>query len=513
MNKTLKQTYTQERLKLVLDSTRLGMWDWNPQTDEVVFDRNWAEMLGLTLEDLSMTLEDWSSRVHPDDLDKAMQDIQAHINGDTDFYENLHRMRHADGHWVYILDRGRVVEFDADGKAVRFTGTHADLTPLKQAEFDASLAIKSSERFFSAMSHELRAPIHAMLGIVEQVQKQLDQPDLSQKLSVVQDSGQHLLLLINDVLDAAKFRYAAPEVNSSVFDVRELIQHVVRLFDGRAREKGITLQYANVISDEVLYIATDRSRLSQILINLVSNAIKFTDQGRVKITLELLQDALRIVVADTGRGINDVDQIFQPFFSKEITERLDDVHSTGLGLSITRELIEVLGMTLAVQSVPGQGSTFTVSIPASFIRARPITEDLPADAAPVAFERWPEKQVLLVDDTPINLMLAEMMLEDTPLVVRTAASVDEAITILQQHAIDLILTDLHMPERGGLQLTEAVRAMTLALQPPVIVTSADSRGDVWEHCLRAGANDYLEKPFDAEQMLALVHRYVVQAAG
>lgn len=121
----LNTTNTPERLKLVLDSTRLGMWDWSPVTDEVVFDFNWANMLGLKMSDLSMTLDDWSSRVHPDDMDACLADIKAHIEGKTEFYENMHRMRHADGSWVYILDRGRMVERDSEGKALRFTGTHA----------------------------------------------------------------------------------------------------------------------------------------------------------------------------------------------------------------------------------------------------------------------------------------------------------------------------------------------------------------------------------------------------
>ena len=123
-----------ERLELVLEGTRLGMWDWNPQTNEVVFDERWAQMLGHSLDEIDFSLESWSSRVHPDDLEPCLADIQAHIEGRTDFYENVHRMRHADGRWVYILDRGRIVARDADGRPIRFTGTHTDITAQCEAE-------------------------------------------------------------------------------------------------------------------------------------------------------------------------------------------------------------------------------------------------------------------------------------------------------------------------------------------------------------------------------------------
>lgn len=504
----LQQLYTKERLKLVLDSTRLGMWDWNPQTNEVLFDKNWAQMLGVEQSDLSMTLDDWSSRVHPDDMEKCLQDIQAHISGETDFYENLHRMKHADGHWVYILDRGKVVETDAQGNAIRFTGTHADVTPLKQAEFEASLAMKAKERFFSAMSHELRAPIHAMLGIVEQVQKQLQQDELKQQLKVVQDSGQHLLLLINDVLGLARLNHGDLPLDVSTCCLTDMVHHVVHLFGIRAQEKGLQLSSQLSLSKPDSYVETDCSRLSQIVINLVSNAIKFTDSGSVVVRLDSVSGSLRIQVEDTGRGIADVERIFQPFFSTEALPRLDDVQSTGLGLSISRELVKVLGLELKVASEPGKGTIFSILVPASKRCSAP--SDLPTLATQdqAAILSWPTKTVLLVDDTPINLMLAEMMLEDTRLTILQASSGVEALAILQQEQVDLVVTDLHMPLMGGLQLAEQVRSLSLLQPLPIVVTSADTKNEVWERCREAGIDDYLEKPFDADQLLAMVGKYL-----
>ncbi|MAR90051.1 MAG: hypothetical protein CML06_04100 [Pseudomonadales bacterium] len=509
MSDKLDQTYTQERLKLVLDSTRLGMWDWNPQTNEVVFDHNWAAMLGLTVADLSMTLDDWSSRVHPDDMAKCMEDIQAHLRGDAEFYENLHRMRHRDGHWVYILDRGKVVAWNDQGQPVRFTGTHADVTPLKTAEFAASLAVKSKERFFSAMSHELRAPLHAMMGIVEQVRKQLADADMEQKLAVVENSGQHLLMLIQYILDAAKIQQSTLQLNPSLFDLTQLLQQVSELFRSRALEKGILLQQRINVGPAPVLVNTDRARLTQILINLVSNALKFTDEGQVTIELHAMDNDLRLAVRDTGRGIADIQRIFQPFFSLDEAPNDERGLSTGLGLSITRELVNALGLTLDVYSQLRSGSVFTLTLPAQLVQQDSHRDEIPAGGTTIPDVRlWPNRKLLVVDDTPINLALAEMMLEDTPLTLATAGSGEAALEQLATEVPDVIITDLHMEGISGLAFSTAVRERKLSPQPVIIASSADSRQDVWEHCRAAGIDDYLEKPFTEEQLLATLGRHL-----
>ena len=503
------EAYTQERLKLVLDSTRLGMWDWNPQTNEVVFDQNWAAMLGLTLADLTMSLEDWSSRVHPDDMEKCMADIQAHLNGEVDFYENLHRMKHADGHWVYILDRGKVVEFDADGKPLRFTGTHADVTPLKNAEFAASLATKAKDRFFSTMSHELRAPIHAMLGVLEHVQKLESDAELRQKLGLVKDSGQHLLLLVNDILDIAKLHQSEIKLQLSTFDLVELVQYVVNLFRYRAREKHLELS-SDVAEDmHVLWVETDRARLSQILINLVSNAIKFTHQGEVTLRLKRSQRGIELSVVDTGRGIADVNKIFQPYYSKEQEDVYGAMASTGLGLSISQELAKLLNISMSVQSVVDQGSTFSLLLPSSIIRQPKLVEARDIINPPTP-DLWPQKTIVVVDDVPVNRMLLSLMLESTPAKVIVAEDSAQVLAMLKSTPVDIVLTDLHMPDMDGIQLTQAIAKLNLVSQPVVIIASADRKADVWDSCRNAGAQAYLEKPFNETQLLSILQQFVLE---
>lgn len=191
-----------ERLQLVLEGTRLGMWDWNPQTDAVTFDERWAEMLGHSLDEIEPSLGGWAERVHPDDLDACFADIQRHIRGEVDFYENVHRMRHADGGWRYILDRGRIVERDAAGRPIRFMGTHTDITAQKEAALRARQAAQAQSHLLATMSHKIRAPLHGILGLLSVLD---DHPgsaeSCAEHLRLMRACGDALLGIVGDILD------------------------------------------------------------------------------------------------------------------------------------------------------------------------------------------------------------------------------------------------------------------------------------------------------------------------
>lgn len=511
----LDQTYTPERMKLVLDSTRLGMWDWNPQDNSVVFDENWAAMLGLSLDDLTMTLDDWSSRVHPDDLEACFADISAHLEGRTDFYENVHRMRHADGAWRYILDRGRVVERDSQGQAIRFTGTHADLTPLKEAEFRASLAIKTKDRFLSAMSHELRAPLHAIAGILEQVLDMEPEGPKRSLLDTAIDSSRLLSGLVDDIFDAANISSADIKFNITSFDLVELLENLHALFERRFDETDVVFLLnidESAYLNGRLYVHSDRNRLNQILMNLLSNAWKYVDHGTVTLGLNYVENTQQwqLRVADTGPGIPDIDTLFSKFDTIEAVEPIfDGPNSTGLGLYICYHLSSMLKLPLNVQSSHGQGTCFTLDISEADTHFGPVqttvgdTQDI--DASLVGLS------VLVVDDDPINRKVLSWQLSDVNASVEYAADGNQALRLCQAREFDVVLTDLHMPVMGGLALTRAIRAeRALTRQPVIIVTSADASELAWPLCQDAGADAYLSKPFSLTQLKFSLYQEIEQ---
>jgi PAS domain S-box-containing protein len=492
----------EDRLELVLESANMGMWDWNPQTNEVICDARWAGQIGLTLDELTLDLSVWSSRVHPDDLDDCLKAVKDHLEEKTEFFENVHRLKHKDGHWVYILDRGKVFERDAQNRPIKFIGTHTDITPLKLAEVDAIAALNARDRFFSSMSHELRTPLHAILGVAELLEQEMSDESHKQKISLVRESSEYLLNVLKDILDVAKMEEGELHLVITQFSIVEVIEQVVQLFSSRAEQKGLDLK-VDVQGGIVTGLETDRTRLTQILANLVSNAIKYTDSGSVKIKVKEQLGDLYVSINDTGCGINNVDEIFEPF-KQERNRQIDDVHTTGLGLTIVKKLCERLNVVLDVTSTPNQGSSFRITLPGQFRLndfKRPLSKTTVVDP-----NQWPELSVLIVDDNKVNRVVARAMLQRNNVHVREASNGEEAVEIIKNESFDVVCLDLHMPKLGGIKATQKIRAMTLPKPIQIIGMSADAFPETIKECMSAGMDEYLTKPFKQRDLLEVINR-------
>jgi len=493
-----------DRLELVLEGAQLGMWDWNPQTNEVMCDDRWASMLGLKRSDISMSLEEWSSRVHKDDMAECQANILAHIEGKTSSYENLHRMRHVDGHWVYVLDRGKVVERDSNGKVIRFTGTHTDVTQLKAVELKALAALKSRDSFFSSMSHELRTPLHAVLGVVELLRLEVIDPSQREKISIIHENSEYLLKVLKDILDVSKIEEGQLSLVPSNFDFLDMIEQIRQLFESRALQKGLEFQISNLVGSSVFF-ETDRTRLMQVVANLVSNAIKYTERGCVTLKIEEVDGDIAFCVHDTGIGIEDIVAIFKPY-EQENSRRMDDVHRTGLGLTVTEKLCELMSMSIEVKSMVSVGSCFTLIIPSS-LRAKTL-QVKKYKYTTVDSEQWPECTVLIVDDNKVNRLVAKSMLKTANIIAAEAEDGLIALELLESQYFDVIFLDLHMPNLGGIRTTHDIRSNKHIKQPYIVGLSADAFPDTIEKCLEAGMNDYLTKPFNRQSILEKVEKYL-----
>jgi len=492
-----------ERLELVLQSTRLGMWDWNPQTNEVHFDRNWARQLGIPYKALQLNLEDWKSRVHPDDMQQCFADIQAHIDGYTDFYQNIHRIRHMDGHWVYILDRGRIVERDSKGRPTRFTGTHFDLTALKEAELKAKAALKSRDRFFSSVSHELRTPLHGILGIADWLLQENEDPEMQKRLQVIRNSGDYLLRVVSDILDISKFDEGKLRQNPSPTQLYPLIDHVHHLFQERSLEKHLEFIIERPDNQDP-YLFVDEHRLMQLFSNLVSNAVKYTNEGSVGIRVQIHDDqSIRIEIVDTGIGIKDTEKVFQPFEQEDLNSQ-PQITGSGLGLSICQRLCELLDIRLSLNSVVNQGSTFSLHIPAKLRCNPPDTPKFQAQSAPQQSTTSMHCSLLIADDSDSNRLVTSSMLIGTDIVVHQAADGLAALDVCRQEKPDVILMDLHMPGMDGLAATRIIRNEMPDYHPVILAMTADAYPDTMEQCYNAGMNGSLTKPFNREELLKAI---------
>lgn len=278
-------------LGLALEGTKLGIWDRYLADNSVKFDRRWAEMLGLDHSTIKMELATWESRVHPDDLEHCYADIKAYMDGNTSHYRNIHRMKHANGEWIYILDQGKYSGWDELGNPTRFTGTHLEVTEQKRQEIEilearnkALLAERASSQFLANMSHEIRTPMNGVLGMVDILADTPLSSDQLEMVKIIRSYGQNLMSLLDDVLDLSKIDAGKMVLERSKFDLVNLFTETIELFRPEAFEKGVIISF-DLRLDHRYYLG-DQTRIRQILSNLLSNATKFTSHGSIKVVLE-----------------------------------------------------------------------------------------------------------------------------------------------------------------------------------------------------------------------------------
>jgi signal transduction histidine kinase/CheY-like chemotaxis protein len=380
---------------------------------------------------------------------------------------------------------------------------------LEQARDKAEAANRAKSTFLGVISHELRTPMNGVLGAAQLLSATRLDPTQKEYVSIVRNSGDSLLALLNDILDLTKIEADRMALEQIEVDLGELVGRVGATWTARAREKGIV--YAVDVAPEApAVVVGDPTRLSQILHNLLSNALKFTETGEVRLTVaceRLSQSRARLVfdVSDTGPGIApaDLERLFQPFTQLDVssTRRFG---GTGLGLAICRRLAGLMGGELNVRSTVGEGSCFTLS--AEFeVRAWTAPKiDTPLTAAVGEGESL---RVLIVEDHPVNRMIIEAWLASAGHVASSAENGERALEQCAVERFDLILMDVNMPVMDGLTATRKLRAAGGPNgQTAVVVLSASARAEDHDAGLAAGADAYLDKPIDFQRLADLLNR-------
>ena len=553
----LKLLQERQRLDSIIQGTRSGTWEWNVQTSEVVINDIWAQMLGYTIEELDpISIKTWEMLVHPDDLKMARELLQRHFSSELDFYECHVRMKHKDGHWVWVHNRGQVVTCTADGHPLMMFGTNSDITNAKRVEEElrqtnqslaeatarandmarrAEAANRAKSDFLAMMSHEIRTPMNAVLGMTSLLLNTTLDPRQTEFARTVATSGQALLDIINEILDFSKIEAGDHfQLELEVFSLRELVDGVVRLLKPRADERRIALA-AELAADIPDCLKSDNGRLRQVVMNLVGNAIKFTDQGGVKVRVQCPQSQarqvrLRFEVADTGIGISaeDAARLFEPFTQADsgASRRRG---GTGLGLAISKRIVELMGGRMGVESVPGQGSLFWFeldlevpqSLPASPPSALTIESEserrLPSAATRGGLAPVRPLRILVAEDHEPNRRLAMFMLESLGYSADFAGNGLEAVEAWERADHDIIIMDCQMPGMDGFAATreirrrEAARPASEAPRVRIVALTANAVKGDRELCLAAGMDGYLSKPYTAQQLREVLEQRPAQA--
>ena len=502
-----------ERLRRSQSFANIGTWDWNIQTGELYWSERIPTLFGYAEGELDTTYENFLKAVHPDDRQAVIDAVNACIDTGAE-YNIEHRCVWPNGEMRWLLERGDVVR-DKDGQPLRMLGVVQDITELKQVESELVAARDEAERanrakseFLSSMSHELRTPLNAIMGFA-----QLFNYDFSatqqhkQTAGEIYRAGKHLRTLIDDILDLAKIESGSFEVSLEQVSIARVVQECLTLIGPLAERRGVTLEIIPRQWGDVSVLA-DQTRLKQVVLNLLSNAVKYNRvQGKVAVSFGRHNDELaRICVSDTGIGIasQDMKHLFKPF-SRLVSEQ-SDIEGSGIGLSITKQFVELMQGDIGVESEAGKGSRFWVDLKiAEPVASSPGVAE-PGDARAgssveaSARDKARQARILVIEDNPTNRIVFQHQLQALGYQPEIVSGPREVLAKLKTSPYDLILTDIHMPDMDGYELVHYIRALEQegVRHTPVIAVTANALAGERDRCLKAGMEDYIPKPVDME---------------
>lgn len=537
---------TTERLRLATRAGGVGIWDYDIKSDFEEWDDQMYRLYGATREEFPNGDRAWRARVHPDDRDAQNKEITRAINGERDF-DSEFRIVWPDGS-VHIIRAMAMLHLDHTGQPSHLIGTNWDITAQKKAEqelidsnrnleeagihanelmIQAETANVAKSAFLATISHEIRTPMNGIIGMADLLLDTNLNEEQRQYATLLKSSGNSLLVLINDVLDLSKIEAKKLELELVEFDLVELLSEAVAMMDVQAQEKRLTirLEQTGRIPQRVV---GDPGRLRQVLVNLTGNAIKFTERGEIVIRCELAEDAedsslILFSVIDTGIGIPREKQgdLFTPFTQLDNTTTRK-YGGTGLGLAISRQLAELMGGKIGVESDTGKGSTFwfTVRFGKLHDKAAAGKETVTRkgkDLELFHFKPFTSRfRVLLAEDNLTNQLIAVKYLEKLGLSVDCVVNGSDAVLAVKHSVIpyDFVIMDCQMPEMDGYEATRRIRAIqyTCPARVPIVAMTAHALQGDRERCIASGMDDYLMKPVKIADLYRVIARFLPTVA-
>lgn len=501
-----------ERLRRGQIYANIGTWEWNIGSGELFWTEQIAPLFGYAKGELETSYENFLNAIHPDDRDKVIAAVNDCVEKGSRYHIE-HRVVWPDGTIRWLLEKGDVLR-NSDGKPLKMIGVVQDVTEIQLAKEAAERANRAKSEFLSSMSHELRTPLNSIIGF-SQLLALSDLSDKQKKqLGTITQSGKHLLSLINDVLEFAKLENGKIHLNIQPIDVKPIIEQVVALSESHAYANNIHIKLASWQDQH--YIQADPVRFQQILVNLMSNGIKYNrPNGLLTLNWQTetraQQPFWRLTIQDTGYGIaeEDIPRLFVPF--DRLGHESSTIEGTGIGLSITKDLVEQMGGYIEVDSNLNVGTAFSIGLPLahqSHIPYPTLSNDL-TEPSPTQHGAHQPIKVLYVEDNPANMkLMAEIAQLVSSMELRIAPTAENGLKQAEQWLPELILLDIHLPGMNGDEAIAHFRALPAyhQRQATICAVTANVLPEQVEHYQHVGFDEVIGKPFEVSQIIQLIER-------
>jgi len=506
---------SEERWNFALVGTGAGIWDWNIQNDTIFFSAKAMAMIDYKNVIGVNPMETFKSLIHPDHLSATslvLKSMEKELNHATIQY----KIRSRSGKYIWVEDNAMVIKRNAFGNPVRMLGSFVDITERKNTEIELLLAkelaealVKKERHFLANISHELRTPLHAVIGLGEQLEKSDLKQEQKDFVTIMNKSARHLLGLISDVLDLSKIAEGKISLENIGFSFTKILFESIQLVNREDIKNRINIIYDGCNFEQNHFITGDPLRLKQIFLNILGNAIKFTEKGSVTISYNISSETsstigFKISIADTGIGMDTImlNRLFEDFIQEDQSYSRK-YGGSGLGLSITRKLVEMMNGNIHFSSVKNEGTVVNINL--SFQKT---TAPSAIEAPPViSYNKFKNLKVLLVEDSIYNMVVATTVLNNFQVFPDEATNGLEAIAKLKAgKQYDVILMDIQMPEMDGLEATKIIRE-ELKIDTPIIAITANAVKEELESYISKGMNDYITKPFEENTLLSKIEQW------
>ncbi len=527
----------ERKCKFALEGGQFGVWELDIVNKKLCHLNNWEKNLGYEENKLNNELDTWLSLIYPDDLPKITDKYNKHIQSKEE-YVIEYRIRCYDNSYKWIRSKGRISEWQEDGRPRKMIGTHEDISKerliqeelkekceqLELMKQEAESANKAKSQFLANMSHEIRTPMNGIITTIQLLQVSNLTKEQRRYVNLLKNSAENFIAIIDSILDISKLESGKIELNNEPFNLEETINSIFDNFLVAANAKGLE---AGCYKDPKIdyEVIGDELRIKQILTNLLSNAVKFTDEGYISFRTKLIcsdgdKQTIEFSVKDTGIGIDESykPKIFEIFSQGDLSKKKKYM-GTGLGLAIAKQLAELMNGRIHFDSEVGKGSTFYFTCTLkkkrsslNFAAQNGIGEKDSAEQKEKHNRSANNKVILCIEDNLINQEIMESIISRRGYKYLAAYDGNEALEKLKKNRVDLILMDIQLPGLNGYEVTRIIRNMEDGKKNiPIIAMTAYAMHEDRDKCIQAGMDDYISKPIDIDKLYSMLDTYLKTA--